>query len=482
MKCLVVIIFVLGLAACSSAPKGKDRPAAGSSVTKGSPDIKSSDQKTGFKLRDYKVEQWPNGLEVLTVEDHSLPSIGFGLLLKDGSTADPMAKSGLMNLMGQVIDRGTSKKSAAQISDELGQLGSDFDQSVADDYSWFQVTGLSNHQNELWEIFSDVILHPRFEQKEIDREKKIVLAAIKRRMDHPDHFASEAFEAFLFGGHPYGRPVSGLERDVQSIVRKDLVKMYDKRFRPNNSVLVVAGDINKEVMARIKVTLGGWASRPMEPKNFARPPNFSGVNVRLIDKADLTQTQIVLGHLGVKRNVDEYLALRVANTILGGNFSSRLMDQVRVKLGLTYGISSNFDGRLDRGPFFIWTFTKNQSAGQAISETLKVFNEYYSKGVTKEEVDLAKNFMEGSFPRAIETPERLGFNLALLRLYGLSDDYLRNFVGNVESISSSEVNNAIKKYLNPKDLKILVLTKASDSVDQIRPLGLLEIKDYQEVF
>ncbi|MDZ4678390.1 MAG: pitrilysin family protein [Oligoflexia bacterium] len=468
------LFFALILSACSSTqgPQSQSTPAI----------QKNTSDSPGFKLRDYKVEQWPNGLEVITIEDRTLPSIGFGLLLKDGSTSDPMAKTGAMNLMTQAMGRGTTKLSAAQIADGLGQLGSELEQSVGEDYSWFQVSGLSLHQVHLWEIFSDVLLNPSFNEQEILREKKKILAGINRRVDHPDRFASEAFESYLFGGHPYGRPISGLERDVNSITRKDIIKLYMKRFRPNNAVLVITGDLNSEMLVRIKSSLTPWTQKPLESKNYTSPPEINGVNIRLIDKPDLTQTQIILGHMGVKRTVEDYLQLRVATTVLGGNFSSRLMDRIRVQLGLTYGISSSFDARLDRGPFFISTFTKNESTALTINETLKVFNEYYSSGVTKDEVEAAKNYMMGSFPRSIETSERLGFNLAILRLYGLPDDYLRNFVSNVENISASDVNASIKKHLNPKDLKILVLSKSTDVIEQVRPIGLLEVKKYQEIF
>ncbi len=336
IKCtsVMVLFLTLILGACSS-PQGQK--------TQSSESVSNSADGSGFKLRDYKVETWLNGLEVIIIEDHSLPSISYGLLLKDGSAADPMAKSGNINLMAQVMGRGTLRMSAAQIADELGQLGSEFEQSVGEDYSWFQASGLSLHQNKIWEVFSDIILNPSFSEQEILREKKKILAGIKRRVDHPDRFASEAFESYLFGSHPYGRPVSGIEKDVTSLTRIDILKLYQKRFRPNNCVLVITGDLNAELVGKMKAKLSQWTAKDLDPKNYTKPTETKGVNFRLIDKPDLTQTQIVIGHLGVKRNVNEYLQLRVATTVLGGNFSSRLMDKIRVKLGLTYGISSSFD-------------------------------------------------------------------------------------------------------------------------------------------
>ncbi len=471
---ILVLLGVMVNVACSS-PEVVLPPEKVSSVP-------NNVSATSFRLHDYKVEELENGLQVIFIEDHTLPSISYGILIKDGSASDPMAKSGLAQLMSQVLVKGSIKMSAAEIADSLGQLGTEFQRDVSQDYMWFQVNGLSQHSIALFTIFSDVVLHPRFDKRELEREKNNILAAIKQRPDHPDQFASDAFGAYLYGSHPYARPVSGLVSDINSISRTDLFRAYKHNVKPNNAVLVVTGDFTKGLSESIKNKFGEWNKQDLSQKAFPVPPPFKGVNIRLIDKPDLTQSQIIIGNFGIKRSDPDYLRLRVANIILGGNFSSRLMERVRVNLGLTYGISSNFEAELDRGPFAISTFTKNNSVGSTITESLNVFRKFYTEGVSKKEVEDAKNFLMGAFPRAIETPERLAFNLSLLRLYGIDDDYLKNFVSHVESITAEDVNLAIKQHLDPEDLKIVVLSKASDSLEQIRTLGLLEVKSFNEIF
>ncbi len=464
-----VLVFI----ACSSKEPATTSPESSSQKT---------ETKSTFQLRHYTAEKWDNGLQVVYIENHNLPSLSFGLLVKGGASRDPMTKSGLANLVAHVMVRGTLKMSANQIADGLGQLGSEFERDVSEDFSWFQVSGLSTSQEGLLGIFSDVLMHPRFDNSELEKEKKLVLASIKQRFDHPDRFVGEAFQSYLFGGHPYARPVSGIERDIKSIKREDLIRGYTKFVRPNNAVLVVTGDFSADISNTLHERFKGWEKRELESYSSSEPPSISGINIRLIDKPDLTQSQIVIGQMGIKRNEPDYLVLRIANNILGGNFSSRLMDRVRVNLGLTYGISSSFDARLDRGPFTISTFTKNQTVGTTINESLGVLRKFYEEGVTSEEVKAAKNYLMGTFPRAIETPERLGYNLALLRLYGISDDYLKDFISNVNMVSADQVNAVIKKHFNAKDLKITVLSKSADSLEQLRPLGLLEVKSFNQVF
>jgi zinc protease len=467
-----LFFLLVALTACSS--KSVSNSSSGSDPY--------ASAKGSSTLRPYTVEFLANGLQVIKIESHSLPSVSYGLLVKGGSTIDPMAKSGLTNLTASLMMKGTATRSANKITDELGNLGSEFEIQTTEDFSWFQVSGLSNHQSALFDIFSDVILHPKFSSDELEREKKLILASIEQRVDHPSSFADLAFDAYLFGAHPYAKPSYGTVIDITSLQTKDLATHYSQQVRPNNSILVITGDLTPETVSAIRRKFESWPKGETRSRNFSVMPEITGVNIRLVNKPDLTQSQIIMGHLGIKRNDPDFLPLEVATLVLGGNFYSRLMEQVRVKLGLTYDISSSFEPRLDRGAFIISTFTKNQSVGAAITESLKVFKDLYENGVKRDEVEAAKNYLKGNFPRSVETSERLGFSLALLNFYGVSDDYLKHFTQNITDISVSDVNAAIKKHMNPNDLKILVLSKASEVAPQLKSLGLLEIKKFDEIF
>ena len=175
----------------------------------------------------------------------------------------------------------------------------------------------------------------------------------------------------------------------------------------------------------------------------------------------------------------DFLRLRIANTILGRGFVSRLMDHVRDNLGLTYSISSDFDARLDKGPFSITTFTKNQTTGKIIQEILTILETFHKEGVTKKEVSLAKKYLLGIFPQAIDTPERLAFNLLILRLYGVSDNYLRTYQSKISKITTRQVNAAIKKHLDPYNLKILIYAN-SKVLPQIRSFGIVEVRNHTD--
>lgn len=441
-----------------------------------------STSEISYELRPYEVETWKNGLEVIYIEKTNLPLLSMDLFVKSGSAADPMARSGLTYLMANTMEKGTKKRSALQIANTLGMLGTEFQVGVSYEYTRFALSGLSTHSKKLVEIFSDVTLSPRFAPQEVSRVKKNTLASISKRVDHPGSFARSAFNAYLFGAHPYARPSNGIKRDVRSITSRDLKRHYKNQIVPNNSILVVTGDVSARTKQLIKRYFGRWKKRSVRLPVYKNPPSIKGHQLRLVTKEGLVQSQVLVGHLGIKRDNPDYLPVRLANNILGGgNFGARLMSRIRTELGLTYGISSSMAAMKESGSFVAKTFTKNKSVGQTLDETLKVMEKFAEDGPTKDEVTVSKNYLLGAFPQAVETPQSLGYNLALLRMYGIGDDYLRNYAKNLQAISVDQVHEAAKKHLGAKNSKILIFGPPS-TISQLRPFGPVEVRKYNQIF
>lgn len=463
MKLLGLFVLLAMVATCSSSPKRN-----------------SGVSSQSFKLRDYKTESLENGLEILRIDDKALPSFAVGVLVKSGASADPVGKSGLMNLMARTLSRGAGHRSAVEIIDSLGKLGADFSATAAPDYTWVLVGGLSFHQKTLTDIFLSIIESPKFPESEVQRERKLILASLQKKAEDPRSFADDVWASFVFGNHPYGLPSEGLIDQVKKISRKDLMAFHRKTFVPDNLVLVITGDIQPAVYAELKSSLSKWKKSGQTKSAFQSSQSVPGFKLLFVNKPDLTQAQVQIGHVGIQRQDADFLTARVGNILLGGNFSSRLMDRIRGQLGLTYGISSNFDARLVPGPFKIATFTKVDSVGKILDESLAVVKNLLNNGATNEEVSSAKNYLLGMFPRAIETPELLGMNLAMLRMYGISDDYLKNFVVNVQNITTSDVNRVLRAKIKPEDFKVVIM--APESVrKQLSSYEPIEVKSFSEL-
>ncbi len=458
MRNLLALLAILLLSNCATLPQGG----------------------VEYQLPKYKEVTLSNGLPVILIADSSLPYLSLVTLFKVGSRNDGLRTPGQASIVARMLNKGSRQLGALELAEQWAFFGAHFSASVGEDFTIVSANGLSTNADELLSLYAQVVLEPAFADAELTRLIQQQSANLTRMSDEPESFADLRYAEYLFAGHPYGRPVDGAVRGLKALRRADVIRFYFKHYRPNNAILAVVGQMGPDMVERLEKAFGQWKAAPIVVDNPVTLAPLKDVHIRLVNKADLAQSQVRMGHYGIARKEKDFLALRVANTILGGAFASRLNQRVRDDLGLTYSISSFFDARAEVGPFEISTFTRNDKVGQAISESLKVYQGLVENGVSEEEVQAAKGQLRGLFPRTLETPENLAINLLSLRAYGISDDYLRDYLKNLNSIDLHQVNAAIRKHMHPKDLRIVVYGPSSAVLPQLRPLGLVEVRDYKE--
>lgn len=430
--------------------------------------------------RPYTTKVLPNGLKVLIVRDDTLPYLSVSMLIKTGSAGDPDGQSGVASLTAELLDKGAKNLSATQIADAVNEIGTEFSSTATQDYTMLGMSTLSANSKTMIDLFSQIILEPAFPENEVERSKKIVVSELKRIVDEPDDFASIIFNSYLFGAHPYGRNSLGNWQQVQRLKKKDVVKFYLQNYRPNNAILSIVGNVNDATTAQLEQAFQGWTPRDAKPVRYAEVPQIQGVQIELVDKDDLKQSQIRLGHLGINHRNDDIYSVRVLNTVLGGAFASRLVEEVRIKRGLTYGISSSFLAQKDPGPFLISTFTRNDKVGETLKETLAVVKGVQQGGITSEELANAKAYIKGQFPKSIETAEKFAQVLLLQDLYELPENFNRDYLAHIEQVSLKDVAHVAAKYLKPENLKVLVFSPKGQTLEQLRPIGIVEVKSYRE--
>jgi zinc protease len=435
----------------------------------------------GFTLKPFVEKELANGLKILYVKDETLPSFSVSMMIKSGSSSDPLGQSGIARATADLLSKGTLEKDSKKLSVALAELGASLSTSANDDYTMIDIDGLSFHAKDLSHLLEEVLFKPRFAADEISRLQKQYAAVIRSRSDDADSFADYAFRDYLFGDHPYGRSSMGRLATLKELKKKNIIQFFKRHYRPNNAVLSMTGRFTSADEERIEKLFGKWERRSVAKPAFPKVDISNGLKIRLYDNPSLVQAQIRIGHEGIPRSSEDFLTLRVANTILGGAFKSRLNDRVRKELGLTYGVSSAFEAKEASGPFYITTFTKNKSVGQAVKEVISLFAQFKKEGVTSEEVARTKGYLSGRFPASIETDERLAENLMVLRRYGISDQYLGKYIENLGRISVSDVNRAIQKYFDPENLKILVYGNAKEISDQLVSISGIEQKKAKDL-
>lgn len=460
---LVALGFLNSCSSSSKKAEGDAKPAAASVAA-----ANKSESSVGFKLRPMREVKLENGLKLIFIADNSLPRVSLSMLTRVGSRQDPKGKEGLNFIAARLLEDGTQSKNAMAVADELAELGTEINIEPGNDFTVISMDALVNSSDKLVSMFSDIVMNPAFLDQEVARAKSQTIAQQQKKIDDPSSYAGDAFDQFLYGNHPYAMDVTGTPASVRKIRKQDIIRHYLSHYRPNNSEIAVVGRLSRDFEAKVTEAFKKWSKKPMREFKAPELTPISGIEMQLVTKPGLEQAQIRMGEYGIRRNDPDFLKLRLANVALGGEFGSRLNQRVRDDLGLTYSIHSAVDARADQGAFLISTFTKNETVGKTVDESLKVFTEFVEKGLTEPELAAAKEQLMGQFPRAIETADRLAFNVLLLNFYGVPMSYLQDFHKNVAALTLSEVNEAVQKHMSNKNLRILVYADKNKVLSQLQ--------------
>ena len=404
------------------------------------------------------TRELPNGLKLMIVEHHELPIVDFVLVVESGGTIDPAEKSGLANLTAAMLTEGTTSRSSLEIADQVAFLGVGLNATSNWDASTISLHSPTSQIDSALALFADVALRPAFPLNEFERIKKDRLTNLLQLKDRPTAIANQAYSAILYGsGHPYGRSIIGSEASVQALSTADLQAYYRSNFIPNNATLIVVGDVTPaQVETKIQSLFGGWQRGTVSQFSFTQPPASNATTVYLIDKPGAAQSSFRIGAIGVPRSTRDYFALSVLNTILGGSFTSRLMQNLRETHGYTYGARSSFDMRRSAGPFTASAEVVAAKTDSALVEFMKELNAI-RETVPAEELSKAKRYMQLGLPGEFETTQQIAGALIPVALYDLPLDYYNNYVQNIEAITQADVQRVARQYINPSSLAIVIV-------------------------
>jgi len=404
------------------------------------------------------TRELPNGLKLLIVEHHELPLADFVLLVGSGSTTDPASKTGVANLTATMLREGTTTRKSLEIADQIAYLGINLSPSSSWESSTLSLHTPTAQLDSALSLFADVALRPSFPADEFERLRKNRLTDLLRLRDQGPAIANLAFPAIIYGGaHPYGAATLGTEASVKSLSVADLQSYYQTNFKPNNSTLIIVGDVNPaQIEQKINALFGGWQRGNVSQPTYPDPPKAAATTVYLIDKPGAAQSSFRIGSVGVPRSTKDYFALSVMNTILGGSFTSRLMQNLRETRGYTYGASSRFDMRRNAGPFLASAEIVAAKTDSALLEFMKELNAI-RQSVPASELSRAKRFLQLQLPGNFETTQDIAFQLVPVALYGLPLDYYNNYVQNIEAITEADVARVAQQYINPGSLAVVIV-------------------------
>jgi zinc protease len=421
-----------------------------------------------------KVVELKNGARLLLVEKHEVPLVAFSARVRGGSLGDPEGKEGVAALTAELLQKGAGARDANQFAEAVDSVGGVL--GVSPGRESLDISGqfMARDTALMVELLSDLLQRPRFEQAELDKMRERMVSEIAAEKDGDLRgVIGTYFQAFHFGAHPYGRPVGGSEASLATLKREDVLAYAKAQLGGDRLILSVVGDFDAKKLAKqLETALGGWARAAAPAPVAPATQPTKGRRVLLVDKPDATQTYFWAGNTGIARTDPARVDVDLANTVLGGRFTSLLNTALRVKSGLTYGAGSLVMRGTQPGPFAISSYTKTESTAQALDMALDILEGYRQQGMDDTTLASAKEYVLGQFPPTLETGLQIAAKQSELAFYGLDASDVDGFAAKVAGADKARIQAAIQRVMpSREDLTVVLIGKASDIREVARKYG-----------
>ena len=423
------------------------------------------------------VQTLSNGLQVVVVERHTLPLITLRLVVKSGAECDPPNLPGTAALVNGLLSEGTERRSSHQIADAIDSAGGVTENDVDWDSSYLSLSVLTDRTDLAFDLVSDMIAHPAFQAAEIERQRKQTLSGLQVAQDDPSYIADMAVQKLVFSGTPYGHPEDGTLASAAA------------HFRPGYSrlpsALLPARQLHSGRGGRhyhqgchgachqVLPGLEEW--QRARPSALRRTTPSGERRVVAIDKSDAVQTEIRIGNSGVPHDSPDYLALSVANEILGGPSENRLFKALRTRQGLTYGASSDLICRRHMGAWVAKTFTRTPETVKSAHIALEQVQTLQDHGINRQELETAQSYLVGHLALEFETSDNVAGKVLDLIEDGLPLDYWNHYPEKIQALTTDAVGAAAKRYLDSDHDVIVLVGSVSDFKKDLKKLGQVRI-------
>jgi zinc protease len=403
----------------------------------------------------------PNGLTLIVRRNSANPTISLQGLVRAGGIFDPPGKSGLAGFVAAMLDQGTAKRTALQMAEAIENVGARLGFDGGSETASFSATMLSPDLPAVLDVLADALRNPAFPPDKIEKIRTERITDYQIAENSTASVAARRANQLLYPvGHPYHDHPLGTDSTLQAITRDDLAAFHARHYGPNNTVLVLVGDVDpKQATELVRSAFGAWAKLPAPPP-FQVPsvdPPSSVLNLKVPMKGK-SQTDLVYAVPGIARTAPDYDAAMMMNYILGGgSLSSRLMNNLRDEQGLVYGVYSSLSAGIGAGPLSIRAGTNPANADRAVASVLEQVRRMSEEGPTAQEMEDAKDYLTGVFPVRLETNAGVASQLLTAELYGLGLDYIERYASIVRGITREAAAAAARAYLKPRSGYALVI-------------------------
>ena len=420
-----------------------------------------------------------NGLRVVLLENHRVPTFSMEMVVMNGGLSDPANMHGLAGATAALLREGTAKHTSREIAEQLDTIGATVGANSGLSSFTTSVTssGLVENFDQVLDLFAEIVRTPKFPADEVERYKGRTISALPLLRAQAAFLAQERFNQAIYGSHPASLLVPPADA-VKRITPADLARFHAEHYLPNNAMLAIVGDVTlKETLPKLEAAFGDWKSGPAPTTTIPAAPAQGASKIYLIDRPGSVQTVFQIGNLGIERTDPDYAALAVMNRILGGGGSSRLFLNIREDKSYAYSVGSNFSSSKYRGTFVASAPVRTDATEGALREFMNEFNRIRNEKVSANELDNAKRSIVGGFALSLENPGALLQNIITQKLYDLPANYWDTYPQKVEAITADDVQRVAQKYIDLNHLQIVAVGDASKARDVLAKYGTVEVYD-----
>jgi zinc protease len=423
----------------------------------------------------------PNGLKVVLAERHSAPVVNVSLMVDAGTSADPDGLPGVASFAQRMLEEGTASRDSMQVSEALDALGARFMTGAQLDWNLAGLNVLKATLEPSLDIFSDVVLHPAFPQKEFQRLQKERAAGIRREKAEPQSLGLRILPPLVYGaGHPYARPFtgSGTEASLARMTREDLATYHATWFKPNNATLLVVGDTTlAEVLPMIQKRFGDWKPGTVPAKAIPAVAQPEKPVVYLVDRPGSDQSIIFGAQLAPPSNDPDTVGIDLVNDVFGGIFSARINMNLREDKHWSYGVFSFLPEARGQRPYMSLSAVQTDKTKESIQELLKEYRDIAGgRPITAQELKDVQGNDTLSLPGSFETSYQLGARYGQILQFGLPEDHFNTFTGKALAFTPEKANELARRLFLPDHLVWVVVGDMAKVEAGIRSLGIGEVR------
>jgi zinc protease len=430
---------------------------------------------TRIRLPPVHRERLDNGLTLIVASRPGVPLAAARIVFRGGSSVEPGDRCGLAHMAALSARRGAGRRTGEQIDLLVESLGADVGAGVDEDATYVGLSAPVEALARCLEVLGDVAMAPTFPAAEVARLKRREVASLVHDLDEPAVVADRAMLQAAYGDHPYGHPPEGRARDLERLTRAEVKAFHGQHWRPEEAILLVVGAVPAdEALALVQKRFARWRGPP-GPVPVVPPPPPPRPAVVVVDRPDLTQTQVRVVSGGFARRSPDYFPGMVASAVLGGGFTSRLMQEIRVNRGLSYGVRSRFATSAAGGLFYVSSFTKVETTADLVAVALEQMVRFAEEGPTAEELDRMQNYLCGLFPLTLETHDQVAERLADLALYALDEGDVTEFPARVRAVSAEACRDVARRYFPGAKPLVVVVGPAREVVRPLEKFGEVRV-------